>query len=170
MACSLLFPRDIAEVMNMAARTFTSRTVERILGATRPDLAWRYWLATVVLLGIGLSGWSIGLYLAIALCSVQVIHFAVRGSSLTTLPVQLRVADLGMLLAGLWAPWEFIHWIQLGGTSARVLAGYCLLARNLSLLSWNRREPVSWSLLHRTFFSTHVEECHGGRSACAVSG
>ncbi|MBX3346336.1 MAG: hypothetical protein KF806_13480, partial [Nitrospira sp.] len=39
------------------------------------------------------------------------------------------------------------------GTTARVLVGYCLLARTLSLAPWNRRQPLTWSMLRRTFFS-----------------
>lgn len=39
------------------------------------------------------------------------------------------------------------------GTSARVLIGYCLLARTLSLAPWNR---LSFALINRTFFSSQA--------------
>jgi hypothetical protein len=118
----------------------------------RQDIGWWYWLVTVLLLALEEAGWRPGLYLAMALCVVQAVHFAKRESNVTALTVQVRVAYLGLLLAGLWEPLHAIHWIQLIGTSARVLADYCFLSRSLSLLPWNRLEPLSWGLLHRTFF------------------
>lgn len=48
-----------------------------------------------------------------------------------------------LLVCGLWEPLRFLYWIQLIGTSAMVLVGYCLLARILSLMPWNLREPLS---------------------------
>ena len=66
-----------------------------------------------------------------------------------------------MLIAGLWGPLKWIHWMQLVGTTARVLVGYCLLARTLSLAPWNRRQPLSWTVAARTFLSlqTGVPPC-----------
>jgi len=58
-----------------------------------------------------------------------------------------------MLILGLWGPLHWIHWVQLAGTTARVLVGYCLLARTLSLAPWNRRQTVSFALIRRTFLS-----------------
>lgn len=118
----------------------------------RQDIGWWYWLVTVWLLALEEAGWRSGLYLAMALCVVQAVHFARRESNMAALTVQVRIAYLGLLLAGLWEPLHAIHWVQLVGTSARVLADYCFLARLLSLLPWNRLEPLSWGLLHRTFF------------------
>jgi hypothetical protein len=68
-------------------------------------------------------------------------------------PVQVRTAYLSMLVAGLWEPFHWVHWLQLAGTTARVVIGYCLLARTLSLAPWNRRQPLSPDLITRTFLS-----------------
>jgi hypothetical protein len=38
-----------------------------------------------------------------------------------------------------------------------VTFGYCTLARCLSLLPWNRSEPLSFALLRRTFLSRPVK-------------
>jgi hypothetical protein len=116
------------------------------------DIAWWYWLVTVLLLALEEAGWKPALYLAMAFCVVQGVHFAQRESNVAALTVQVRIAYLGLLLAGLWEPLHAIHWILLIGTSARVLVDYCFLARSLSLLPWNRLEPLSWGLLYRTFF------------------
>ncbi len=117
------------------------------------DIGWWYWLATVALLGIGLLGWSPGIWLAMALCLIQIAHVFRLVRNVTAFPLQVRVAYAMLLAAGLWAPLQWIHLIQLVGTTARVLVGYCLLARTLSLAPWNRRQPLTWSMLRRTFFS-----------------
>ena len=111
--------------------------------------------------GVGLSGWQLGIYLAMALCVVQIIHVRSLTHDLTAFPVQVRVAYLAMLLAGLWGPLQWIHWMQLVGTSARFLIGYCFLARTLSLAPWNRWQPLTWALLRRTYFSlqANIQPC-----------
>lgn len=129
------------------------------------DLGWRYWLATVFLLAGWLSGWTPGIWLAIALCIVQIAHFAKRIGSLTSFLVQVRMAYLVLLIAGLWPPLIWIHVLQLVGTTARVVFNYCLLARTLSLAPWNRFEPWSLDLLRRTYFSFPA-----GVSPCAGAG
>jgi len=129
--------------------------------ATTRDLGWWYWFVTVGLLGVGLSGWQLGIYLAMALCVVQIIHVRSLTHDLTAFPVQVRVAYLAMVLAGLWGPLQWIHWMQLVGTSARFLIGYCFLARTLSLAPWNRWQPLTWALLRRTYFSlqANIQPC-----------
>lgn len=120
-------------------------------------ISWWYWLLSSVFLAIGVSGGIEGFYLAIALTAVQTVHFTGREKSLSAFPVQVRVAYLVLLLCGLWGPLKSIYWIPLVGTTAMVLSGYCLLARILSLMPWNRREPLSLRLVMRTFLSPPVE-------------
>lgn len=121
--------------------------------ATIYDLGWWYWFLTVGLLGAGLFGWPAGIDMAILLCAVQIGHVIWLTRDVTAFPVQVRVAYLAMLIVGLWGPLHWIHWTQLAGTTVRVLVGYCLLARTLSLAPWNRRQPVSFALIRRTFLS-----------------
>jgi hypothetical protein len=117
------------------------------------DLGWWYWFITVALLGSGLFGWPDGLPLAMALSAIQMAHVARLTKNVTAFPVQVRAAYLAMLVAGSWEPLQWVHWLQLAGTSARVLVGYCLLARTLSLAPWNRWQPLSPALVRRTFLS-----------------
>ena len=121
--------------------------------ATIYDLGWWYWFLTMCLLGAGLFGWPAGINVAILLCVVQMSHVIWLTRNVTAFPVQVRVAYLAMLIAGLWGPLQWIHWMQLAGTTARVMVGYCLLARTLSLAPWNRRRPVSLALIRWTFLS-----------------
>lgn len=122
----------------------------------RMDKVRLYWAITDILLIAGLAGWFTGFYLAIALCIVQVVHFALLERSLTSFPVQVRVAYLGLLVIALWEPLRFIYLLQVIGTTAMVLFDYCFLARCLSLLPWNRRTPLSARLVMKTFFSKPV--------------
>lgn len=125
------------------------------------DLSWWYWLLTLGLLGAGLFGWTPGIFLAMGLCAVQIVHVVRLRRDVTAFPVQIRAAYLAMLLAGLWEPFQWIHWMQLAGTSARVSIGYCLLARTLSLAPWNHWHPLTFALIKSTFFSwqTAVPPC-----------
>lgn len=116
-------------------------------------ISWWYWLATVPLLIAGLSGRNEAFYYAMALTVVQWIYFALRDRSLVSFPVQVRMGYLGLLLLGQWDPFHFIYYIQLIGTSAMVLFGYCPLARMLSLMPWNRQEPFCFSLVKRTILA-----------------
>lgn len=120
------------------------------------DAAWWYWLATVVLLTGWLCGCNICLYLTLMLCLVQIVHFSWHRQSVTAFPVQVRLAYLALLIVGLSGPLRFVHWIQLVGTSAVVAFDYCLLARIVSLLPWNRAESLTAGLVRRTLLARPV--------------
>ena len=123
------------------------------MSTTTNDLAWRYWAVTVALLAAGLAGWPWGVPLTMGLGAIQIVHFRLRTGNVRSFPVQVRMTYLLLLALGLWPPMQWIHLMQVVGTSARVLAGYCLLARALSLAPWNRAEPLSAALVRRTFLS-----------------
>jgi hypothetical protein len=61
-----------------------------------------------------------------------------------------------LLLIALPPKLNVIYWVPTIGTWALILFGYCTMARTVSLLPWNRREPLSLSLLKRTYFSAPV--------------
>lgn len=136
----------------------------------RRDIGRWYWLMTILLLMAGLSGWSWGFAAAMVFCVIRAIHFAWRDSSLTAFSVQVRVAYLILLILGQWTPLHWILWVQLVGTSVRVLVGYCLLARTLSLLPWNRFEPWSMALLRRTYLSLNGPSCRSRREEGGMMG
>lgn len=113
------------------------------------DPSWWQWALTVPLLAGHLLGVPGCLTIATVLCVAMTIYFAFRLSGLRPMPVQLRMVYLGMLLAGTlpWMGW--LHVVQLAGTSAMVLVGYCALARTLTLLPMNRSRPLSRDVLKR---------------------
>jgi hypothetical protein len=120
------------------------------------ELSWWYWLVTACLLTAGVAGWETGFVLAIGLTLVQLVHFALREGSPTAFPVQVRFWYLMLLLVALPEPLQWIYWIPTIGTWAQIFFGYCAMARCVSLLPWNRREPFSAGLVARTFFSRPV--------------
>lgn len=117
------------------------------------EISWWYWAATSVLLIAWLAGHAEGFWLAAALTGVQLAHFRLREGSFMAFPVQVRLAYAGILALVAWEPMHWLLWIPAVGTAAQVLVGYCALARALSLLPWNRREPLTWDLAWRTFAS-----------------
>ena len=123
------------------------------MNKTMNDIAWWYWMLTVGSLGAGVTGWPWGVPFAIGLCAIQILHFRMRTGNLTSFPVQVRMTYMLLLALGLWPPFQWIHFVQVIGTSARVLVGYCLLARALSLAPWNRVQPLSAALVRNTFLS-----------------
>lgn len=120
------------------------------------EISWWYWLITACLLTAGVSGLQAGFYLAIGLTVLQLIHFALRERSFTAFPVQVRFFYLLLLLVALPAPLQWLYWIPTIGTWAQLIFGYCAMARCVSLLPWNRSQPLSADLLQKTFLSRPV--------------
>jgi hypothetical protein len=120
----------------------------------RRGLVWWYWLATEAALGANLAGASLSG--AIALTIVQGIHLGVRARSPVALPVQVRAVYLGALLLGSWPPLRVLHWLQFAGTGVLLVFDYCVLARTLSLLPWNRRGALTRARVRATFLSPPV--------------
>jgi hypothetical protein len=125
--------------------------------ARLPDIAWWYWAAMALLLAAG-PLWPAAGFVAAALGVVQAVHFYARLEQIGALPVQVRIACLGLLLAGLAAPLAFIHWLVLVGTLARVAFDYCPLARTLALMPWNRRQPLTLALVRRAYLTPPTQE------------
>lgn len=120
------------------------------------QLNWWYWFVTACLLTAGLAGYKTGFNLAIGLSLIQLIHFTIREQSVTAFPVQIRFWFLILVLAAFPDPLQIVYWLPAAGTWARSIFGYCLMARLLSLMPWNRRVPLSGGLLMKTFFSRPV--------------
>ena len=117
------------------------------------DIAWWYWLVTAALLTAGVLVDPLGLYLAVGLTVINLLHFGIREPGLTAFPVQVRFFYLLLLLIALPEPMRWIFWIPMIGTWAQVLVGYCAMARFVSLFPWNRQERLTAGLVWRRFIS-----------------
>jgi hypothetical protein len=116
-------------------------------------ISWWYWLVMTLLLAAGLGGWAMGFPLAVILGVVQTLHFWIEDRSIRAFPVQVRLAYLALLVLGQWVPANGLYWFMFIGTTAMVLFRYCFLARTVSLLPWNRSEPLSLAMLQQTYFA-----------------
>ncbi len=120
------------------------------------EISWWYWAVITALLFLGLAGHVEAFWLATALGMIQVVHFRLRDGRYSAFPVQVRATYAAMLILSVWVPFDVLFWILAIGTLAQVLFGYCTLARCLSLMPWNRREPLSAALVLRTFLAAPV--------------
>jgi hypothetical protein len=112
-----------------------------------------YWFATAALLALGVLGRPAGTAAAIGLTVVQLAHFALAERRVASLAMQVRWLFLAVLLLGLAPSLGTLHVLAVAGASANVSFGYCLAARLLSLMPWNRRVPLSAGLVAWTFLS-----------------
>ncbi|MBF6058874.1 MULTISPECIES: hypothetical protein [Thiomicrorhabdus] len=120
------------------------------------DKVWIYWFITDILLILDVAGWHYGLPIATALTIVQIFHFAAETRSVTSFPVQVRIAYTLLLLVAFWPPMYWMLYPVILGTSAMVLFDYCFLARFMSLMPWNHNQRYSVSMIYATFFSKPV--------------
>ncbi len=134
------------------------------------DWTWWAWLTIALLLTLGLSGHPGGFIAALGISLAQTILMFLRERRVGEFPVQLRAAYTILLLICLLPGMNWLFWLPTVGTYALVLFGYCLLARVLSLMPWNRHEPISIDLLRRTFFSRPTLPKSPPRSSFACAG
>ena len=114
---------------------------------------WWVWLITAAVLGLGLAGYPMAFLAAIALSAAQTVFFILRDRNLRSSPVQTRAAYTVLLLVCFVPGLQWLYWLPTVGTLALVVCGYCLMARFLSLLPWNRSERITPGLLRHTFLS-----------------
>ncbi|WP_291931460.1 hypothetical protein [Candidatus Thioglobus sp.] len=121
------------------------------------DIGWWYWLATAVLLTMGIFGNEQSFVWAIELTSFQLAHYIIREKSLKAFPVQVRFWYLILLIISLPEAMQWLFWVPSIGTWAQIIFGYCTMARLVSLWPWNRSEKLSLKSLTKTFFSRPVK-------------
>jgi hypothetical protein len=145
---------------------------EQLFFVLLSDWTWWAWSATAVLLLIGLIGFPIAFAAAAGLTGIQAIVMVIRERSWRAFAAQIRLA-YGILLGICALPgMGWLYWVPMVWTFALVIFGYCLMARMLSLLPWNRREPLSLEMLLRTFTSrpSLARFATGNRSAGCAGG
>jgi len=114
-----------------------------------------YWQLTALLLTAHLAGWPWGLAGVLALNAVQCLHFLLWHRSLRILEVQVRLLYFVLLVLGASVPHlQPLLALQLAGLAARLSVDYCLAARLLVLMPWNRGEPLSGELVRRVLLTS----------------
>lgn len=131
---------------------------------------WWTWLVTVVLLATGLAGFTAGFLAAIAVSAAQTAFFWRKTGRVRAISVQIRLSYTLLLLVCYLPPFRVVYWLPAAGTIALLMFGYCLMSRLLSLLPWNRREPLSLDLIRRTLLRAPRVPDAGLWSACGEEG
>jgi len=127
--------------------------VRRWLFIMPQDWTWWVWLVMACLLLIGLVGLPEAFLAALLLSSAQSVLFLARERAVKAFSVQLRLGYTLLLIVCFLPPIRWLYWLPAFGTFTFITFGYCLMARMLSFLPWNRTEPITVDLLRRTFLS-----------------
>lgn len=119
-------------------------------------IIWNYWFLTVICIAIGIFAWPQAIFLAMVLTMIHTIHFLFRQPGLIEFPIQVRIGYLGLLALGQVPVLDWIYWILLIGGTVKLTTGYCPLARMVSLLPWNRSQPMNLNLLKKVIFTPTI--------------
>ncbi len=133
-----------------------SSAATRLFFVMPQQLSWWTWLVTAILLSFGLTGVPHCFVAAIVVSGIQLTVFLLREQSLSAFPVQLRLSYTLLLIVCLLPTMNWLFWLPTIGTFALNFFGYCLMARGLSLLPWNRQESITLELISRTFLSRPI--------------
>jgi hypothetical protein len=108
------------------------------------SLQWWIWATLACLMLWGLTGQMLAREAAMAFAVLLAIGYLLVHRTPRHFPTQLRVAYALWMAVSLVPPLFIMYWILAAGTTARVLTGYCAMARLLLLLPWNRSVRLTW--------------------------
>lgn len=135
------------------------------------DYTWWIWLCLAGCLLAGLLVDPTYFFLAILISTIQALVFFAREENSSAFPAQLRIAYVLLLVVLYLPPLRFLYWIPAIGTLILCFTGYCLLARCLSLLPWNRTSPLTVQEVLRTFSAPpNLDVTLGGQPASECPG
>lgn len=127
------------------------------------DYGWWYWLASTICLWLAVTIQPAAYEWALIIAVVQLLHFSLAEGGLAKFPIQIRLGYLAFLLLSMPEGLQWLLWVPAIGTLARVLFGYCIMARMLMLLPFNRNVTLQWSFVKEAFLAAPVRGCllHG---------
>jgi len=132
--------------MTPYSKTLVAKSPWKKLSPTfRKNFIMGFWVVTFAALVLGYANdryWN----LAIAITALQsLIVLALVKFRPLVFPAQLRIAYVAWLALGTHIPELYIMMpITTIGLGANLAFGYCPLARLMTLLPWNRDQPLSW--------------------------
>jgi hypothetical protein len=121
------------------------------------DIGWWYWLASSLSLWLALTINPAAFNVALLIGAFQLLHYIIAERSVTAFPVQIRIGYLCVLLTAVPEAYQWILWIPAIGTTLRVLTGYCIMARNLMLLPFNRQEKLTLHFIKTAYLTPPVQ-------------
>lgn len=120
------------------------------------ELSWWLWTIITALLFSGLAGRSEAFVGVIILSAIQTAYYYWKLQSWSHSAIQVRLAYALLMLVCFVPFMRWLYWLPAVGTLALVTVGYCFLARTLSVMPWNRAEPLNFDLLRRAFLTLPV--------------
>jgi hypothetical protein len=117
---------------------------------------WWVWLITALLLFAGFWGIPMAFVAAIVLSVIQTAVVLGLRREFRPYPVQIRLAYTLFMIVSFVPALRWFYWALGLGALALVIFGYCIMARFLSLMPWNRSAPFTLRLLARTFLTAPV--------------
>ena len=117
------------------------------------SVAWWYWVASTTTLWLTVLNVYPAFPITLAIAVAQLLHFLVRDRGRASMTVQIRTGYLMVLLMTVPDFMSWFLWVPAIGTLGRVLFIYCIMARMLVLLPFNRREPLSMPFVQKAFFT-----------------
>ena len=139
------------------------------------ELGWWMWLIIASGLAVGIAGHPSGFLVAMGISLAKAVFIVFEYRSLRPSAAQIRVAYLLLLMICFIPGLRWLYWVPMIGTLALLICGYCLMARFLSLLPWNRAHAIHGKSLWRTFIDppvfvhsreTSIAGCPGG--VCSI--
>ena len=139
------------------------------------ELGWWMWLIIASSLACGVAGNPSGFLVAIGLALAKAVFIVFKDRNLRSSAAQVRMAYALLLMISFIPGLRWLYWVPMIGTLALVICGYCLMARFLSLLPWNRAGRINANLLRHTFLAppilprssaTSMGGCSGG--VCSI--
>ena len=120
------------------------------------SIAWWIWAILAGLMLWGITGQILARQAAMALAVLQAVGYLLVYRSVRHFPTQLRIAYALWMALSLVPPLYLMYWILAAGTTARVLTGYCAMARLLLLLPCNRSVPLTWRRIRIIAFNPPI--------------
>jgi hypothetical protein len=120
------------------------------------DYGWWYWAASCTTLWLAVSGFTHAYEIALIIGAVQLGHFILAERSVTAFPVQIRMGYLSVLLLAMPDGFDWVLWVPALGTLLRVVTGYCIMARMLMLMPFNRGHALSAAFIKYAFLAKPV--------------
>ena len=120
------------------------------------DICWWYWVASTVCLWMAVTVSPVAFDWALLIGVVQLVHFMIAERSVTSFPIQIRVGYLCVLLLSTSEGMQWILWLPAIGTLIRVTTGYCIMARNLMLMPFNRDEKLTLQFIRKAYLTPPV--------------
>lgn len=117
------------------------------------DYGWWYWLASTTCLWFAVTSYPPAYNWALMIAAVQLLHYIIAQKGVTNFPVQIRVGYLSVLLLAMPEGYQWILWVPAVGTFLRVSTGYCIMARMLMLMPFNRQVQLTLRFIKTAFFT-----------------